>query len=179
MSKVSNLRELVELTGAQLESGLKSLPRDKGAPRLTTAVCTLAAEEINKSLAQVDVAGMLAHGWARARALRDAANASLASPGKPALATLGEHDLRYTCTPVLQMISGDAALPEIRFTVELVAHFKAAEMAVVDGRLASVAPGSASVVARVKCGNTTLAEKTTPNARLSSTIRLDPALEIG
>src|SRR6185369_14436402 len=60
MSKVSNLRELVELTGAQLESGLKSLPRDKGAPKLTTAVCTLAAEEINKSLAQVDVAGMLA-----------------------------------------------------------------------------------------------------------------------
>ena len=179
MSKVSNLRELVEVTGTQLEGALRSAPRDKGAPKLTTPVCVLAAEEINKSLAEVDLPNMLAHGWARARALREAAASSLRAPGKPTVASIGEHELRYTCAPVLALQWGESALPEIRLAVELVAHFKGAEMAVVDGRLASISPGSASVVARVKYAGATLAEKATPNARLSSTIRLEPALEIG
>jgi len=177
MSKVTNLRELIEVSGAQLESGINLAERDKPSRRLTGFVFSQAAEELNKSFAGVNMQDVLAHGWAKARALWTAANASRGN-AKPTVVALGEHDLRYSCTPVLELQAGDATLPEIRLTMELMAHFKGVEMSVADGKLTAIAPGAASVVARLKYGSSTIVEKTTPNARLSSKITLEPPLEI-
>ena len=142
MSKVTNLRELIEVSGAQLESGINLAERDKPSRRLTGFVFSQAAEELNKSFAGVNMQDVLAHGWAKARALWSAANASRGN-AKPTVVALGEHDLRYSCTPVLELQAGDAPLPEIRLTMELMAHFKGVEMSVADGKLTAIAPGAA------------------------------------
>ena len=177
MSKVTHLRDLLEVSGAQLESGINVAERDKPSRRLTGFVFSQAAEEVNKALAGVDVQDMFAHGWARARALWTAANASRES-GKPAVVCLGEHDVKYSCNPVVELRAGDEALPEIRLAFEVVAHFRKVELSVVEGKLAAISPGSASVVARLKYGNAAVAEKTTPNARIASHIKLEPPLEV-
>lgn len=178
MSKVTHLRDLLEVSGVQLENGINLAERDKPARRLTGFVFSQAAEEINKSLAGVDMQEVFAHGWAKARALWSAANSSRLT-GKPAVVALGEHDFKYSCNPILEMQAGDETLPEIRLSLELTAHFKKAEMSVVDGKLTAIAPGSAAVVARLKYGNAVLAEKTTPNARIASHIKLEPPLDVG
>lgn len=178
MSKVSNLRELIEVSGAQLESGINLAERDKPSRRLTGFVFSLAAEEINKSLSDVNMYDVLAHGWAKARALRTAATTSRTS-GKPTVVSLGEHDFKYTCNPVLELHAGEIPLPEIKLTLELTARFKSVEMSVVDGKLSAISPGSASVIARLKYGSAMLVEKNTPNARISSSIKLNPPLEVG
>jgi hypothetical protein len=178
MSKVTHLRELLEVSGAQLENGVNLAERDKPARRLTGFVFSQAAEEINKALSTVNVPEVLAHGWARSRALRSAA-ASTRETGKPEVVTLGEHDFKYSCNPVVELHAADAPLPEIRLTVELTARFKNVELSVADGKLTAISPGAASVNARLKYGTATLVEKITPNARVPSNIKLQPPLEIG
>ncbi|HET9651112.1 MAG TPA: hypothetical protein VFP36_02925 [Usitatibacter sp.] len=177
MSKVSTLRDLVEVSGAQLESGVNLAERDKPSRRLTGFVFSEAAEEVNKALATVDVQDVFAHGWAKARALWSAANASRGN-AKPTVVALGEHDLKYSCSPVVELKAGDEALPEIRLTFELSAHFRKVEVSLADGKVTAISPGSAAVVARLKHGATLLVEKTTPNARVSSTIRPEPPLDV-
>ncbi|MGE5098131.1 MAG: hypothetical protein ACM3SO_23555 [Betaproteobacteria bacterium] len=177
MSKVSSLRDLVEVSGAQLESGVNLADRDKPARRITGFVFSQAAEQVNKALSTVDVQDVFAQGWAKSRALWSAASASRGT-GKPAVVALGEHDLKYSCNPILELHAGDEALPEIRLTLELTAHFRKVEVSLADGKVTAISPGSAAVVTRLKYGNATLAEKTTPNARVASTIRLEPPLEV-
>ena len=177
MSRVSTLRDLVEISGAQLEAGVSLAERDKPSRRLTGFVFSQAAAQINHTFSDVQMQDVFAHGWAKTRALWNAASSSRHA-GKPTIVALGEHDVKYTCNPVLQLQAGDERLPEIRLAIELVARFRNVEVSLVDGKIDAISPGAASVVARVKCGSATVVEKTTPNARIASTIKLDPPLEV-
>ncbi|MGE5097913.1 MAG: hypothetical protein ACM3SO_22440 [Betaproteobacteria bacterium] len=178
MSDARKMRDLIHISREQVENALQLAQRDgAAAPGVTGFVAELAAEELNGTL-DVDAYDLLAGAWAKAKAVKDAAAKSRATPGKPTVVALGRHELKHTCNPVLALYMGDVPLPEIRLTLELVARFDSAELCLKDGRLASISPGSGSVAAKLKYRSTTLAEETTPTLKIPGAIALEHALEV-
>ncbi|HET9653600.1 MAG TPA: hypothetical protein VFP36_15480 [Usitatibacter sp.] len=178
MSDAPKVRDLVHVSREQLESALELAQREGAAPpTLSGFVVSLAAEQLNDAL-DVDPYDLLAGVWAKAKAVKEAAAKSRATPGKPTVVTLGRHELKHTCNPVLAVFMGEVPLPEIRLTLELVARLDSAELCLKDGRLTAISPGNGSVAARLKYRSTTLAEETTPTVKIPGSIALQPALEV-
>jgi hypothetical protein len=92
--------------------------------------------------------------------------------------TLGLHELTSTHHPVLTIRIAQVALPELKLTLELVARFKSAELAVSGGRIRSLAPGEASAIARLKYKSVKLKEQSTPAWKLPGRLDLGDGVPV-
>ena len=132
---------------------------------------------INEAL-EIDVIGLIAQGWVKLRTVRDAAKKSRASPDTTTMVTLGEHKIATDCHPVLEFKFADLNLTELKFTLELEVKFKSVKLAIRDARLKSIAPGEASVTARLKYGKVKLKEQTTKSWDLPAKVEFAQGIEV-
>jgi hypothetical protein len=182
MSDGMTLRSLIDLSKADIEKALAEHAKvdtdaARGLGHLGGFAAAIGAEQLNKAL-DVDVYELLAKAWTTVQAVHDAATKSRLTPGQPTLISLGAHDLRHICQPVLKLFVADVALPDLRLTLELVARFNSVKVSIADARLRSVAPGDASVIARLWYKSVQLKEKSSPVWKLPGEIPLGPGVPI-
>ncbi len=182
MSDPTRLHDLITLAAPDIEKALAEQAKDgeatgEAVASLGSFAARVGADEINKSL-DLDLYDLLAHGWAKVEAVREAAAKSRATPGQTTMVTLGKHELTHACEPVLVFYVADAPLPELKLTLELVARFKSVALAVSDATLHALAPGDASAVVRLKYKGVKLKEQATPDLKLPGMIRLGKGLRI-
>jgi hypothetical protein len=159
------LRAPIEVTGDDVERALFEQSLDEPAvarvfDRLRGAASERAAEELNRAL-EVDIFEVLAQGWARVPAVRNAVQLSALVQGPPALVNLDRHDIASTSRVVLDSSVAQRALPPLKLTLEIVAGVQSATLAAREGRIELVALGDASIIARLKYRNVLLKEHAT------------------
>jgi hypothetical protein len=159
------LRAPIEVTGDDVERALFEQSLDEPAvarvfDRLRGAASERAAEELNRAL-EVDIFEVLAQGWARVPAVRNAVQLSALVQGPPALVNLDRHDIASTSRVVLDSSVAQSALPPLKLTLEIVAGVHSATLAAREGRIELVALGDASIIARLKYRSVLLKEHAT------------------
>lgn len=185
------LRELLpsKLDGLEkaVEGGLREqADKNKGGlEQMTDSQSTLAwrfirstaAGEISRAL-DCDLFVLLAKTWAKARELREYNNKP---PGETSIVHLGKHDFKLTVYPVLVVELGVPPYPELRFTLEVAAHFDGAALSIRDGYIVAVGTGQASATAQLKYGNVELHKKEeSPSVKLPGYHEFKaPGLRIG
>jgi hypothetical protein len=147
------LRAPIEVTGDDVERALFAQSMDEPAvarvfDRLRGAASERAAEELNRAL-EVDIFEVLAQGWARVPAVRNAVQLSAMTQGPPALVNLDQHDIASTSRVVLDSSVAQSALPPLELRLEIVAGVHGATLAAREGRIELVALGDASITARL------------------------------
>lgn len=175
------LGELIALAPNDVQQALAEASRDEPAlaavKSVTGFVASLGADELNGALKQ-DPFELLAMGWVKLKAVRDAAAKSRATPQQTTVLTLGQHDVIAPAYPTLTIYCDGVALTTLKFTLELDARFKSVALAIADGRLRSVAPGEASVLVRLKYKSVKLREQPTPAWKLPGTLTLGAGIPI-
>lgn len=159
------LRAPIEVTGDDVERALFEQSMDEPAvarvfDRLRGAASERAAEELNRAL-EVDIFEVLAQGWARVPAVRNAVQLSALVQGPPALVNLDRHDIASTSRVVLDSSVAQSALPPLKLTLEIVAGVQSATLAAHEGRIELVALGDASIIARLTYRNVVVKEHAT------------------
>jgi hypothetical protein len=182
MSDVIPLRDILTLTPEDVHEALTvHAANSRGVTSMRDRLASLGesvgAAEINEAL-ETDVFGLIAQGWVKLRAVRDAAKKSLESPDTTTMVTLGEHKITTDCHPVLELKLAELTLTELKFTVELEVMFKSVKLAIRDARIRSLAPGEASVTARLKYGQVKLKEQSTKSWQLPGTIEMDEGIAV-
>jgi hypothetical protein len=174
------LRDLLgRLSEKELQPALDAAPDSRPPlPYPLRCVAALAAEGLDQELGGLTLYDLLAQGWLKARAVREAAAKSRATPGASCVLPLGEHELVHTCNPVVTVYFDDVPLPEIRFTLELVARLQSAELTLSDGCLCAISAGSGSAVVRLNYNAVKLVERSTPSVKVTSSFRFEPALPV-
>lgn len=182
MSQTITVGSLIDLTRADVDTALAEHAKDdpdvsRALGHLGGFAASVGAEKLNKAL-EVDVIELLAKAWTKVQAVRDGAARSRATPGQSTLVALGAHDFTHTCEPVLRRYVADVALPELKFTVELVAHFSGVSVSIVDSSLRAVAPGAASIIARLRYKSVKLKERSSPEWKLPAEISFGTGVPI-
>ncbi|MGH6622603.1 MAG: hypothetical protein ACREBN_01460 [Burkholderiaceae bacterium] len=182
MSETMTVGSLIDLTSTDVDTALTELAKDEpdvshALGHLGSFAASVGAEKLNKAL-ENDVIELLAKAWTKVQAVRDAAVRSRSTPGQSTLVALGAHDFTHTCEPVLTLYVADVGLPELKLTVEFVAHFNGVSLSIVDGVLRAAAPGGASVIARLKYKSVKLKEKSSPEWKLPTEISFGSGIPI-
>ena len=159
------LRVPIEVTGDDVVRALFEQSMDEPAVarvfhRLRGAASERAADELNRAL-EVDIFEVLAQGWARVPAVRNAVQLSALVQGPPGLVNLDRHDIASTSRVVLDSSVAQSALPPLKLTLEIVAGVQSATLAAREGRSELVALGDASIIARLKYRSVLLKEHAT------------------
>ena len=159
------LRAPIEVTGDDVERVLFEQSMDEPAvarvfDRLRGPASERAAEELNRAL-EVDIFEVLAQGWARVPAVRNAVQLSALTQGPPALINLDQHDIASKSRLVLDSSVAQSALPSLELTLEIVAGVQSATLAAREGRIELVALGDASITARLTYRNVVVKEHAT------------------
>lgn len=159
------LRAPIEVTGddverAMFEQSMDELAVARAFDRLRGAAAERAAEELNHAL-DVDIFEVLAQGWARLPAVRNAVQLSALTQRPPALVNLERHNIASTSRVVLDSSVAQSALPPLKLTLEIVADVQSATLAAREGRIELVALGEASIIARLKYGSVLVKEHVT------------------
>jgi len=176
------LRDLIALEDGDVaravEECAKSEPRYASlGGRVTGLALREGARRLNDTL-DTDPFEWLATAWTKARLLQEYADPVRHPPGETAVVTLGEHRLKGTWHPVLEVAVGGSQLPGLRFTLEVELLFKSVGLGVEGGAIRSVAPGAGSVSARLKYGKVKLRECASRKLELPGELDLDPGLRI-
>ena len=174
MSTVS-LRSLFEFSGALIERGAaesaKAEPGKAGPPTLTGFVAEAGAKRLNEVL-DTDVFELLADAWLTFKQVRDCADPATHPPGQDTIVKLHDVEIGSTNSPVLHATVGGVALPELRFTLALVASFKVVNLVVRDARIRALRPGGGAAIVKLSYGNAKLVERSTPEWNLPIEIPL-------
>jgi hypothetical protein len=109
-----------------------------------------------RSALDCDLIELLAQGWARARALQDYADPEKHPPGETAIVHLGERDFARELHPVVAVSIAGCPELELRFTLELAAHFSGLALSVRAGHIIGGRTGDAHVSAQLKYGEADL-----------------------
>jgi hypothetical protein len=128
--------------------------------RLRGAAAERAAEELNHAL-DIDIFEVLAQGWAKVPAVRNAVQLSAMTQGPPELVNLDQHDIASTSRVVLDSSVAQSALPPLELTLEIAAGVQGATLAAREGRIELVALGDASITARLTYRNVVVKEHAT------------------
>ena len=165
MNNGIKLRAPIEVSSDDVEKALLELAKDEPAiarayDHLRGPGAQLAADQLNQVL-DVNAFDLLASGWAKVPAVRNAVQLSVLKPGPPAIVRLEQHNIASTSYPVLNINAAPSALPELRLTLELIVGVQSATLAVRDGRIELVALGKASVIARLKYKDVLVKEHST------------------
>jgi hypothetical protein len=159
------LRAPIEVTGDDVERALFEQSMDEPSvarvfDRLRGSASERAAEELNRAL-EVDIFEVLAQGWARVPAVRNAVQLSALTQGPPALVNLHQHDITSTSRVMLDSSVAQSALPPLELTLEIVAGVQSATLAAREGRIELVALGNASITAWLTYRNVVVKEHAT------------------
>ena len=165
MSNDVKLRAPIEVTGDDVEKALFVQSLDEPAAarvldRLRGAAAERAAEELNHAL-DIDIFEVLAQGWAKVPAVRNAVQLSAMTQGPPELVNLDQHDIASTSRVVLDSSVAQSALPPLELKLEIVAGVQGATLAAREGRIELVALGDASITARLTYRNVVVKEHAT------------------
>jgi hypothetical protein len=165
MSETLRLSELIEITRDDVERALAEQAKDENSVALVQRqlvgyAASLAADELNKAL-DIEVIRLLATAWAGAQAVRDAARRSTES-NERTVVTLGSHEVASEQHPVVTLTMAQVPLPELRLTIDLLARFKSVALAIAGPAIRGIAPGEASLTARLRYGDTLLKEVARP-----------------
>lgn len=182
MSEGVPLRDVLSISPEDVHDALQTHAGESGAgTALRARVAALGemvgAEEINEAL-ETDVIALIAQGWVKLNAVREAAVKSRATPDTTTMLTLGEHKVLADCHPVLEFRIADLNLTELKFTLELEVTFKSVKLAIRDARLKSIAPGEASVTARLLYGKVKLKEQKTSSWNLPAKVEFEQGIEL-
>ena len=177
MSTVS-LRSLFEFSGALIERGAaESAKAESGRAAPLTLVGFVAeagAKRLNEVL-DTDVFALLADAWLVFKQVLDCADPATHPPGQDTIVKLHEVEIELTNAPVLHATVGGVALPDLRFTLALVASFKVVDLIVRDARILALRPGGGSAIVKLSYGNAKLVERSTPEWNLPTEIALGEA----
>ncbi len=176
------LHELFEFSAASVQHGLAEHGRQseaaaQAAPSFTGFVAEAAAKRLNETL-NVDVFEMLAEGWLKFKQVRDCADPGKHGPDDTSVVPLRAVEISSSNTVLLHAHVTAVKLPELRFTLELVAKFAAVDLVIRAARIRALRPGACSALVRLKYGAVKLAEQATPQWRLPSEIVLGSGLPI-
>jgi len=165
MSNGIKLRAPIDVSSDDVEKALLELAKDEPAiarayDHLRGPAAKLAADRLNEVL-DINPFDLLAGGWAKVPAVRNAVQLSVLVQGPPAIVRLDPHNIASTSYPVLNINAAQSALPELRLTLELIVGLQSATLAVQDGRIELVALGKASVIARLKYKDVLVKEHST------------------
>lgn len=165
MSETLRLAALIDITRVDVERALAEQAKDETAVALVQRQlvgypASLGADELNKAL-DADVVTLLAPAWAQVQAVRDAARRSSES-NERTVVTLGPHEVTSQQHPVLTLSMAQIPLPELRLTIDLVARFKSVALAIAGAAIRGIAPGEASLTARLRYGELVLKEEARP-----------------
>jgi hypothetical protein len=165
MNKAIRLRAPIDISSDDVEKTLLEHAKDEPAVSrayeyLRGAAAERAADELNHAL-DINAFELLAQGWAKVPAVRNAIQLSALTSGPPGIVRLDQHNIASTSYPVLQIHVAQDALPELKLTLEIIAGVQSATLAARDGGIELIALGKASVIARLKYKNVLLKEHTT------------------
>jgi hypothetical protein len=182
MSDGVPLRDVLSIAPEDVHDALQAHADESGAgaalrDRVAALGEMVGADEINEAL-ETDVIGLIALGWAKLETVRAASVKSRTTPDTTTMVTLGEHKILADCHPVLEFKFADLNLTELKFTLELEVFFKSVKLAIRDARLKSIAPGEASVTARLKYGKVKLKEQKTSSWDLPAKVEFEPGIEL-
>lgn len=178
----ATLRELFEFSASLVERGMAEQGKDsdvvaREAPSLTGFVKETAADSLNDAL-DTDVIELLAQAWVKLKKVRDCADPKKHPPEETTVLPLRDVEITSTHSPILHTKVGALELPELRFTLELVAKFAAVDLVIRDGRIRSLRPGGCSALVRLKYRAVKLAERSTPEWKLPGEISLGEGVRI-
>lgn len=182
MSESLRLSELIDITQDDVERALAEQAKDETAVALVQRqlvgyAASLGADELNKVL-DTEVIALLAPAWARVQAVRDAARRSSES-NERTVVTLGTHEVTSQQHPVLTLSMAQIPLPELRLTIDLVARFKSVALAIAGAAIRGIAPGEASLTARLRYGDTVLKEQARPLWDLPARVPFSDGVPVG
>jgi len=173
MTAVS-LRSLFEFSSGNVRTAFAERRPEDGAPASTaTTFSDFALERAKDQLNQaidVDVFELFAGAWVKFKQVRDCANPATHPPGQDTIVTMHDVEVTSSNSPLLHTKIGEVPLPDLRFTLDLTAKFEAIQLVVRDAHVRAIKPGAASAIVKLKYGNTTLAEKATPQWQLPDAI---------
>jgi hypothetical protein len=170
MTEGVSLGGLIKLSESDVEHAVSDHAATHGGKGLAGFVTSVGADELNSALDK-DAGDVLALGWTKVQAVREAAKKSLGHSGETVV-MLGEHDLTSTHYPVLTITVAKLPATELKFTLELIARFKSVKLAIREGRIRSFSPGEVSAIVRLKYKGTQLKEQSTPAWNLPGKVDL-------
>jgi hypothetical protein len=169
MTEIVRLGHLITFSEEDVDHAVKDHTAETGSG-ITGFLTSVGADELNKALNQ-DAGDLLALGWTKVQTVREAAKKSLEQAGS-SVVTLGEHDMTSTHYPILTITVAKLPAKELKFTLELIARFKSAKIAIEKGRIRSFSPGEVSAIVRLKYKSTKLKEQATPAWNLPGKVDL-------
>ncbi len=109
-----------------------------------------------KSALDCDLFETLAQAWRKAGELREYKDPAKHPPGERSSVFLGEHKLSAKLHPVLDLKVAALGQARLRFTVELKAKFRCADLTIQDGRIVEIGAGDCQATAQLKYRDTNL-----------------------
>ena len=114
-----------------------------------------AQQELAKAL-DVDLIEFVARGWATVQRLKEYADRGRHPPDEVNVVNLGDHDIATESYPTIDVTIGTLALPVIRFTLKLSAHFESLILTIRDGAIRKVQSGNCKVSVELLLGGASL-----------------------
>lgn len=96
-----------------------------------------------KSALDCDLLKLLAKGWAEAEILSEFADPKKHPPGTRSVLEIGEHALQRELHPVIEVTIGSLPCVELKFTLDVAAHFSGVKLSVLDGHITGGSAGEA------------------------------------
>ena len=137
-----------------------------------------ARQELAKAL-DIDLIEFVARGWATVLRLREYADRERHPPDEVNVVNLGDHDIATESYPTIDVSIGTLALPVIRFTLKLSAHFESLVLTIRDGAIRKVESGNCKVSAELLLGEASLLPPMqTPKLVLPGTLEFAEGIRI-
>jgi hypothetical protein len=133
-----------------------------------------------KDALDCDVFQILANAWCKARELHEYTDAKTHPPEETNSVFLGDHKLAASVHPILDLSVAAIGRAKLRFTVEVSAKFKSADLTIRGGRITGIAAGECWATAQLKYGSAKLHnELASKHMKLAGPITLPaPGLQI-
>ncbi len=119
-----------------------------------------AMQAIKDQVAQTDVFGLLAEGWATARELREHCDPAKHPNGASSFVRLGKHVLKEDLHPIVSLSLGSKMSPGVKFTLAFEALFEAVELVIENRHIVAARSGGCKISAAFKYRDTILYPKT-------------------
>jgi hypothetical protein len=107
-------------------------------PKLAAGVLDEKIGEAVRGALDCDVFGLLAQAWAKARELHEFTDPAKHPRDEVSTVFLGEHSLTYDVHPVVDVVIGQLAKFTLRFTLELAADLRMAELTIRDAHITQI-----------------------------------------
>lgn len=128
----------------------------------------------------IDAFELIARAWAKAVELSEYNDPVKFPRDKESKTHLLDHKLTAKLHPVIEVAILGFGRTKLRFTLELTARFRSAELLIKGGQIVAVAAGDCSASAQLKYGDIKLhKEMKTADLKVGRPLPLNPALTIG